>query len=348
MLQIEKQILRSWSRQLPGIRDWGRVAVVHQALETAARRFPHAVALRAGDATWSFGQLDAATASFARHLIGVGVRPGERIAVMTTSRPEFVVAVNGISRAGAAAVLLSPAWKEREVSAALELTAPTYAVVDSSSDGLLQSLLGEQAVLDLDDRPALDAALAHATGPVGVTTAPDAEAVLVFSSGTTGLPKAVRHTHDSLRHATRHWSAAMGLGPADRFQVATPPSHILGLLNLLAAAEAGASVRLHRRFDLDELLARIESEHITLEMAVAPIALALAEHPNLERRDLSSLRYLMWCATPVTASVAETVTARTGVQWMTADGAGEFPGLSANPVDRPGGGRGAPPGPPPP
>ena len=86
--------------------------------------------------------------------------------------------------------------------------------------------------------------------------------------------------------------------------MATPPSHILGLLNLLAAASAGATVRLHRRFDLDEVLRRIESERMTLEMAVAPIALAMANHPHLEDYDLSSLRYIMWGATPVSESVA--------------------------------------------
>ena len=69
------------------------------------------------------------------------------------------------------------------------------------------------------------------------------ESVLVFSSGTTGLPKAVRHTHTSMAIATGHWVDALGLGHDDRFQVATPPSHILGLLNLLAAARAGATVR---------------------------------------------------------------------------------------------------------
>ena len=105
-------------------------------------------------------------------------------------------------------------------------------------------------------------------------------------------------------HATADWVNVLGLGPDDRFQVATPPSHILGLLNLLTAMAAGASVRLHRRFDLDEVLRRIESERMTLEMAVAPIALALANHPRLEEYDLSSLRYIMWGATPVTESVA--------------------------------------------
>src|SRR3546814_9101942 len=115
-----------------------------------------------------------------------------------------------------------------------------------------------------------------------------------------------------MRNATQHWVDALCLGADDRFQVATPPSHILGLLNLFAAASAGATVRLHRRFDLDAVLEAIESDGITLEMAVAPIALALANHPDLESFDLSSLRYIMWGATPVTERVAEIVTAQIG------------------------------------
>ena len=117
--------------------------------------------------------------------------------------------------------------------------------------------------------------------------------------------------------------------------MATPPSHILGLLNLLAATEAGATVRLHRRFDLAEVLRCIEAERMTLEMAVAPIALALANHPDLESYDLSSLRYIMWGATPVTESVAEAVTARTGVRWLPAYGASELPVIACNPVGDP-------------
>jgi acyl-CoA synthetase (AMP-forming)/AMP-acid ligase II len=70
-------------------------------------------------------------------------------------------------------------------------------------------------------------------------------------------------------------------------------------------------------------------------MAVAPIALALAAHPALEEHDLSSLRYIMWGATPVTPSVAEQVTARTGVGWLPAYGASELPVIAANPVAEP-------------
>ena len=309
--------------------------MIHDGLREAARTFAGRDALRAGDGRWSFRDLDELSNSFARHLLAQGVTAGGRVAVMTSNRVEFVAAIHGISKAGAAAVLLSPAWKAREVAHALDLTDPGYAVADGDGAALLASSLGDEQVTDLDDPAALGSALAHSREPLPSEGAPDDEAILVFSSGTTGMPKAVRHTHRSLQHATEHWCAALGLGPDDRFQVATPPSHILGLLNLLAAASAGATVRLHARFDLDEVLHRIATERMTLEMAVAPIALALANHPRLEEVDLSSLRYIMWGATPVTESVAQVVTERTGVRWLPAYGASELPVLAANPVGDP-------------
>jgi hypothetical protein len=55
---------------------------------------------------------------------------------------------------------------------------------------------------------------------------------------------------------------------------------------------------LHPRFDVDAMLGYVERDRTTLEMAVAPIALAMAQNPDLERHDLSSLRYIVWGATP--------------------------------------------------
>ena len=305
--------------------------LLHDGLARAAETAGDRVAVRVDEEAWTFADLDRQSTSFAHHLAARGVGPRDRVAVMSTNRVEFPIAVHAISKLGAAAVLLSPAWKAAEVDHALSLTGPVHAVADGPAVELLAQRLGADAVTDLDavQVDPSDAALpVHDVGP-------DDEAILVFSSGTTGLPKAVRHTHRSIGRGTAHWVTALGLTADDRFQVATPPSHILGLLNLLAAAEAGTTVRLHRRFDLDEVLRRIGSDRITLEMAVAPIALAIAGHPNLEELDLSSLRYIMWGATPVTASVAEAVTARTGVRWLPAYGASELPVIACNPVDRP-------------
>ncbi|PRC42767.1 AMP-dependent synthetase [Mycobacterium sp. ITM-2017-0098] len=275
------------------------------------------MALAFEDREYSLADLDALAGGMAAVLQQRGVRAGSRVAVMSSNRPEFVVALRAIWRLGAAAVLLSPAWKHAEVGHALSLTEATHAVGDHPV------LADAMSMLSLDDE------IAPADHPANAVDG-GSDAVFVFSSGTTGMPKAVRHTHASLAVAIQHWRAALGLTSADRMQVMTPPSHILGLLNIVMALDTGAWIRLHRRFDIDAMLRHIESDRITIEMAVAPIALALSAHPRLEDHDLSSLRYIMWCATPVTQSVAEAVSARTGVSWVTAYGASELPVISCN------------------
>ncbi len=279
-----------------------------------------AIALAFGEREYTLSELDASTSGMATALEHRGVRAGDRVALMSSNRPEFVIALRAIWRLGAAAVLLSPAWKRAEVEHALALTRPAYAVGDHPVLAETMPMLSLDEAITPGNR-AFDA------------PAPENDALFVFSSGTTGMPKAVRHTHASFAVAVRHWRDALGLSSADRMQIMTPPSHILGLLNIAMALETGTWIRLHSRFDIDLMLRHIESDRITIEMAVAPIALALAAHPDLEKYDLSSLRYVMWCATPVTESVAEAVTRRAGVSWVTAYGASELPVISCNEID---------------
>lgn len=280
-----------------------------------------ATALVFEERQFTLPQLQALSDSLSDSLRDRGVTPGARVALMSSNRPEFVAALYAVWRLGAVAVLISPAWKRHEVDHALSVTQPSHAVGDQPA------LADLMPMLDLDEPIP-----AGVSGP-GPVPSPQADAVLAFSSGTTGLPKAVRHTHGSLQAAVAQWRDALGLSPRDRIQVATPPSHILGLLNIVTALQTGVWIRLHRRFDVDAMLRSIQDDRITVEMAVAPIALALAAHPDLESFDLSSLRYIMWGATPVNASVAETVTRRSGVRWVPAYGTTELPVIACSPLD---------------
>jgi long-chain acyl-CoA synthetase len=277
-------------------------------------------ALAFDEREYTLEDLDALANGMATTLEHRGVRAGDRVALMSSNRPEFVIALRAIWRLGAAAVLLSPAWRETEVEHALAVTRPSHAVGDHPV------LAGLMPMLPLDD---------HVTpGRRSFEPpSPDADALFVFSSGTTGMPKAVRHTHGAFAVAVRHWREALGLTSADRMQIVTPPSHILGLLNIVMALDTGTWIRLHRRFDIDQMLHHIEADRITIEMAVAPIALALAANPKLDSYDLSSLRYVMWCATPVTESVAEAVTDSAGVNWVTAYGTSELPVIACNSLE---------------
>ena len=228
-------------------------------------------ALAFGDREYSLSQLDNLTEGISAALHRRGVRGGDRVALMSSNRPEFIAAVRATWRLGAAVVLLSPAWKRTEVDHALALTGAAHAAGDHPV------LAGAMPMLHLDEpRPP-----GRQCG--AAPQSPDADALLVFSSGTTGMPKAVRHTHRSFGAAIRHWRDALGMTSSDRMQVLTPASHILGLLNIMTALDTGAWLRLHPRFDIDTMLNHIESDRITIEMVVAPMALALATHPGLER-----------------------------------------------------------------
>ncbi|HWT48451.1 MAG TPA: AMP-binding protein, partial [Mycobacterium sp.] len=126
---------------------------------------------------FSLPQLDALADGLAATLIKRSVTAGQRVAVMASNRPEFVAVVLAIWRLGAAAVLISPAWKRDEVDHALALTDPAHAV-------------GDHPVLaDLMPMLHLDEPIAPGE-PLTGSPDPRSDAVLVFSSGTTGLPKA--------------------------------------------------------------------------------------------------------------------------------------------------------------
>lgn len=97
------------------------------------------------DVEYTLAELDALTSGMATALEHRGLRPGDRVAIMSSNRPEFVVALRAVWGLGAVAVLISPAWKAAEVAHVLALTAPSHAVGDHDA------LAGQMLMLHLDE-----------------------------------------------------------------------------------------------------------------------------------------------------------------------------------------------------
>ena len=120
------------------------------------------------------------------------------------------------------------------------------------------------------------------------------------------------------RPRSRHWRDALGLTDADRFQIATPPSHILGLLNLADRARQPARwCGCTAASTSTRCCATSKSDRITVEMAVAPIALAIASHPGPRAlRPLVAALHHVGRDAGHRAASPTTVTRRTGVRWV--------------------------------
>jgi long-chain acyl-CoA synthetase len=317
---------------------------LHRFLRDAADRHGDRVGLLFDDDRFTFTDLDSGGTKFANALARLGFGLGQRAVLGSGNRPEWLMSQHGVSQTGGSSVLVNSSWREAELAHAFAITRPTAVVADLPMalrlDASSLALPAVRICLD-DEAPPSWRAFADVVADASARRPPDLdvdwsrlEALLPFSSGTTGLPKAVRHSHRSLVAAALQRITSYGITESDRLQFFMPLFTIYGVIVATSVFASGASLRLFARFDPKVVLQNVEEERITIAFAAAPVAVALRDQPDLERYDLSSLRYMMWGATPVIQDVAEEVTRRSGIRWFVAYAITES-GIGANPIERP-------------
>lgn len=254
---------------------------------TAAVAPPAAEALRWEAGAWSRAALAKAAiraAAVAWH--HWGVRPGDRVAWLGGNHPRQIALLFGLARIGAMLLPLNFRLAPAEWQRLLGDSGACCIVHDDAWADAARALGGASglAVHDVDE-------LAADAEPAPDHADPDAPALLVYTSGTTGGPKAAVHTQANLLANMRIAAEVQAMTPADTVLTVLPTFHVGGLcIQTLPALYAGARVLLHPRFSPDDTLAALTRDRPTLTLFVPAVMKALLDHPAWPATDLSCLR----------------------------------------------------------
>lgn len=268
-----------------------------------ARRTPAALALSWDAHTLAYGELHDAVRRAAALFAARGVEADDRIAILLPNDPAFAVALLGAHWLGAVAAVLSPVWTATDAARAL---ADADARLLVTTEALAQAIgAPSDTTICIDDAGAWPTIVSDAPAPGSepVQRAANDAATILYSSGTTGEPKGVVLTHGNLLFNARAKIRCCGITPADRLAMVVPMAHCFGQnVVLFGALLAGASVRIHPRFDAARTSREMATGDVTMLLA-APTAfarlLALGDERGLRR-----LRYALTAAAPLPADLA--------------------------------------------
>ncbi len=286
---------------------------VGDAIRRAARTHRDREALLYDDRVWSFAALDAGADRMATHLLGLGLRPGERVAAFGRNSDAYLLLWLGCARAGLVHVPINYALTGPELA---------YIVAQSGARALFAAAALQPALEAVRDtvemlRP-LDpdglVAIARDTAPAPPPDPPIDEnslAQIVYTSGTTAAPKGAMMTHRAMlaeyAAVIHHFEcsaddralAALPLYHTAQMHAFTMPQLIAGARTLLIEAPDPATV-----------LRLIEAERITSFFAPPTVWISLLRHPDCARRDLSSLRHIYYGASIMPGPVLAELRAR--------------------------------------
>ncbi len=259
---------------------------LHQLLENPACS-EHRIALISGDASLTYAALRREVEALAERLVAAGVSPGDRVAILLPKSLGECVAIFAISRAGATFVPIHPSLRPRQVRHIVEDCGATTLITDPASHAKLAAAM---------DLPAGETAGSELSivrlDPVASEPPPDLAAIL-YTSGSTGLPKGVMLSHDNLLAGTRIVRTYLRITPDERILSVLPFAFDYGLNQLLTCVEQGAClILLEFRFG-DEVVRAVERHRVTGLAGVPTLwTLLTRAAPRLAKADLSSLRYL--------------------------------------------------------
>lgn len=280
---------------------------VEHFLETSARRLPHKTALVDGQRRFTYAEVDGLANGVARGLRAAGARRGDRVAVYLENSAEAVASIFGILKAGCVFLVANPTTKADKLAFVLDNSRAVSIVTDGRRYDAVENLAGRLPHLKSivvasppaalpchPDRPRLSfEELARTGGAPPESGCIDIDlAALIYTSGSSGRPKGVMLTHLNIVSAATSITTYLENTENDVILNVLPLSFDYGLYQVLMAFKIGGTVVLERSFAYPPLvLQRIAAERVT-GFPIVPTISAILLQLELERYDLSSLRYI--------------------------------------------------------
>jgi long-chain acyl-CoA synthetase len=266
-----------------------------------------AEAVVSGDERLSFGDIDRMSERLAHGLVARGIGKGDRVGIMMRNCPAWVVCYMAVLKAGGVATLLNGWWEAHEAEHAITLADPKLIIADAArAKRIAEHCPGRDLVslpIDLPVEQAIAELLAGTDDSVALPEiAPEEDATILFTSGSTGESKGALSTHRAVTTATYAYTSGLvvlkeiltqdGKAPTaqPRTLLTVPLFHVTGEVPvMLNSFVIGRCLVLMPKWDATEALRLIEKEKVTYFVGVPTMSLELLNHPDRHKYDLASM-----------------------------------------------------------
>jgi len=293
----------------------------------------------------SHASLNRAVERIALGLIEIGIEPGDVVSAQLPNYWQFTALYLACVRIGAVMNPLMPIFRRRELSFMLPFAEAKAVFVarryrNFDYPGMIEALrpaapgLTHLFVVEGPDFDSLDAQLPASSRDPAVEfaarkPAPNDVSVLMYTSGTTGEPKGVLHTHNTLIGSVVKFAERIELNGADIVLMASPLAHLTGFAyGMTMPIVLGGRSVLMDIWDPAKAARVIQDEAVTFTMGATPFVSDLANTPALDTCDISSLRKFLTAGAPITRVLVEHATERLGATIFAAWGMTENGGVT--------------------
>lgn len=267
---------------------------------------------------YTFRDLNLYANRVAQMLCAQGVKRGERIAMLMMNEVEYIASYLAIAKIGAVMVPLNWRLVPNELAYILQDADASFVLFDAEFDETVK-VLHSQHKNDVrtwlrigDPNTAPDFAkdfhaLASSQSPDEPQIGAEGDDLLfiMYTSGTTGHPKGVMHSHNTVMWSSITSLATSDVRYRDRYLLALPMFHVAALLPVMICIQRGCTMVLLRAFDFGNILKTIDHEKATIFLGVPAILQFMLLHPDFEKYSLASLRWLVCGAAPVPIPLLE-------------------------------------------